>query len=892
VSVDPSASASAAEVVSVLLIEDDIVDEMATLRAIVREALPYRMEVARSVAEARRLLSHRRFDVILADYKLTDGTSFDLMEDFADDLVIFITGAWDEAAAAKALRLGVHDYLIKDDERRYLKLLHYRVNTALRQRRIERELREASAAAEQASSAKSQFLANMSHEIRTPLNALIGINHLLGDTPLGLEQRRLLSKAETAGRSLLGIVNDVLDLAKIEAGEMELDEVLFRPGDLLREVEAMLLPLAQAKGLKLQVSESSLLPEWLRGDSRRLRQVLVNLVSNAIKFTSQGQVVVELAMQPMADGGAGLHCSVRDTGAGIAPEDQARLFEPFTQADASTTRRHGGTGLGLSIVRGMTLLMGGIVGLQSQLGDGSEFTVHVPMTLPDTEQALRAARDSGLLEVVVADDSDIDRQALLTQARSLGWRAMGVASGQALVDLIAERLAQSQPPPDALIVDWKMPGMDGLQALAALASQVGRDRLPAALVISADQHVHLAALVYKSLVDQVLTKPINASGLFNAVNDSMVRHGVDSTRVLQSTRIDSRRTRWLPGVNVLLVDDSEINLEVARRLLERTGAKVRVCSSALVALAYLRDAPAGFDVVLMDVQMPGMDGLQATRQIRQMQQESGLPHLPIVALTAGALVEERQRALDAGMDEFLSKPLDPQDLVRTLRRVVEKQRGAALPVVPLEATEDAEPGWPQIEGIDSADAARRLGQDPQLHLSLLALLLQEFADLATPPVPLPEGGAACADLAARVHKLRGSAGTVGAGRLSEWAASAEADLGAGRTGQARVALQALALALQALGTATAPLLAARHAPTVLTATDRATTPATPAQCVQLEALLQRQDMAALDCLATLAPALRARLGTLAMTQLSQAMDQLDFARALALLKPGLPALPA
>lgn len=885
-SVDPAAvSSGTAEAISVLLIEDDLVDEMATLRAIAREALPYRVQVARSVADARRVLSHQRFDVILADYKLTDGTSFDLMEDFADDLVIFITGAWDEVAAAEVLRLGVHDYLIKDDERRYLKLLHYRVKTALRQRRTERELRETSAAAEQASRAKSRFLASMSHEIRTPLNALIGINHLLVDTSLGAEQRQLLGIAETAGHSLLDIVNDVLDLAKIEAGEMELDEVLFRPGDLLREVEAMLQPQAQAKNLKLLASESPGLPDWLSGDSRRLRQVLVNLISNAIKFTAHGEVTVELAMRPMADGSAGLYCSVRDTGAGIAPEDQARLFEPFTQADASTTRRHGGTGLGLSISRGMALLMGGTVGLQSQLGEGSEFTVHVPMTLPDAEQVLRAARDSGLLEVVVADDSDIDRQVLLTQARSLGWRATGLASGQALLDLMAERLAQQQPPPDALIVDWKMPGMDGLQALATLASAVGHDRLPAALVISADEQVRLAALPYTSLVDQVLTKPINASELFNAVNDSMVRHGVDSDRVLQSTRIDSSRTRWLPGVRVLLVDDSEINLEVARRLLERTGAQVQVCSSALAALAQLRAAPTGFDAVLMDVQMPGMDGLQATRQIRQMPQQLGRPPLPIVALTAGALLDERRLALDAGMDEFLSKPLDPQELVRTLRRVVERHRDSALPILQdAPALAAARADWPQIEGIDSAEAAHRLGNDATLFLSLLARLLREFGDL-TPlsPTPLPQDSAPLALRLGRLHKLRGSAAALGARQVSAYATQAEALSRAGHSEQAQAPLRELAAAMLTLKEAAAPHLAADLARDLAAQTDAAVAAATLEQLQLLEGLLRRQDTTALDRFAELAPALRAALGDAALQALARAVDDLDFARALTLL---------
>jgi len=743
-------------------------------------------------------------------------------------------------------------------------------------RRTDDLLRAATTAAEAASAAKSAFLANMSHEIRTPLNAIIGVTHLLAETAHDDQQQRLLGQAQIAGRSLLGIVNDVLDLAKIEAGEMALDETAYEPAALLSDLTTVYAPQAQVKGLAFVVDVAASVPHWLIGDRGRLQQMLTNLVANALKFTERGEVRLRLGVTDLGECRCQLTATVQDTGIGIPVDMQPHLFAPFVQADASTTRRYGGSGLGLSIVKRLSAIMGGEVGLRSQPGVGSEFWVAVPQRVPAEDElgALRGAAPT--LEVLVVDDSSVDRLQLATQVRALGWQALALDSGQALVQEFEQRLAAGRLLPDALLVDWRMPGVDGLQALSLLTQQFGRERLPAALLVSASERRQVAAVDHAHLADVILTKPVAASALFNAVNQSLAQRLGTTDRVLQSTQLDAPDATWLAGVRVLLVDDSDINLDVARRLLERRGAQVFACSHAQAALDALREAPEAFDAVLMDVQMPGIDGLEATRRVRH---ELGLTDLPVIALTAGALMEERRRATEAGMNEFLTKPLDPVQLVRTLRRVVEARRGAVLPVgSPLPA-----PGpradWPHIAGIDSVDVAARLGHDVALFRVMLARLLREFGDLSESLRAADDDAAAHRALLARMHKLRGSAGMLGAREVQRLAGDAEAALSVSPAA-GRAVLPALVQALAQLAQASESALQARPA---AAEEPSAAAPAGHEELAALVDLLRRRDLAARDVLHALAPGLRGRLGAGSTEQLLRSVDELDYERALVLL---------
>jgi PAS domain S-box-containing protein len=750
--------------------------------------------------------------------------------------------------------------------------------------RAESDLRHAKAAAEAASSAKSMFLANMSHEIRTPMNAVIGVAHLLESTPLDGDQRQLLSKLQIAGRSLLGIINDVLDLSKIEAGEMNVEAAPMNPADLLHELEQLFSPQAHAKGIALKLSGVHELPRRLMLDELRLRQILVNLISNAIKFTAQGRVSIEVQRENDEQQRPWLRWRVRDTGIGISAEALSRLFDPFVQADASTTRRFGGTGLGLSIVRKLANLMGGEVGVESAPGKGSEFWLRLPLIEVTENQPEPAPGGAAGLDVVVVDDNPDDRRILAALCRSLGWRALELASGEALAVHCKRIIDAGQLPPHALLVDWQMPGLDGLRALERVAEEVGKQRLPAALIISAHERDAIAALDHQNLVDHILTKPVGPSKLFNAVNHSVSRHTGSTERVARSTRIDAIDAQWLLGIQVLIVDDSDINLEVARRLLEREGAIVQTATNGLEALALLRHESSRFDAVLMDVQMPVMDGYEATRLIRG---ELKLGNLPVLALTAGALGEERRRAEAAGMNDFLTKPLDPQVLVRALRRAVEAARSQPLQLSPGVPAPGLPVDWPEIDGIDGRDAAHRVGQDADLFLSMLGRLLREFVSMRFAEFarsgPDPDKDVLCA----RLHKLRGSAGLLGVTGVHRLAGEAEGALRAGaQVADMDATLVALDQALQRLEAAARPVIEARQqGDSQPSDSARPDAPALTEQAMaQLQSLLRGQDLAATEQFRELAPALVAKWGHGHYEQVRQAVDELDFAAALLLIE--------
>jgi CheY-like chemotaxis protein len=614
--------------------------------------------------------------------------------------------------------------------------------------------------------------------------------------------------------------------------------------------------------------------------------MLTNLIGNALKFTSAGSVKVQVGLTERSEERVWLRASVRDTGIGIAPEAQAQLFQPFVQADASTTRRFGGTGLGLSIVRRLAQMMGGDVGLNSQAGQGSEFWIEVPMALPSPEETTAAA--SGKLEVAVVDDNADDQLALAAVTRALGWRVTLFESGADLVRQMERRQQNAQPLPDAVLVDWQMPGVDGLQILKTLTIALGPERLPTALMISSFERETIASADHEHLADQILAKPIGASVLFNAVNSGIARHTGSTAKVIESTRLDAALGRWLSGVRVLVADDSDINLEVARRLLEREGVQVQTCINGREAVDLLRQQPERFDVVLMDVQMPVMDGLQATRCVRG---ELGLTDLPIVALTAGALTQERKLAMAAGMSDFQSKPIEPQTLVRTLRWLVEDRRGEALPLQAIEqrtartqvSSKANAKAWPALAAIDVAVAAKFMGGDWPLFASVLQRLPDEFADLMALTPAEPDQFARAA-LAQRVHKLCGSSGTLGATEVHRLASEVESEL---RTPETPVQplLQRLAQALVDLREANAPLLAteAIHRANSLSHGDAA--PLTTAQRDELANLLRQNDLASMGRIEELAPALYASLGASVAEQFLAAAQALDFEQAHQLLAP-------
>ncbi len=728
---------------------------------------------------------------------------------------------------------------------------------------------------------KDEFVSTISHELRTPMNAMIGLAYLLEQTELDAEQQQLLGKLQQSGQALLGIINDVLDYSKIEAGRLEVEESPFSLSEVLQTAMDMFQTQARQKGVALQLQAQDGLPDLLSGDALRLRQVLVNLLGNALKFTASGSVVLAAKWQPVPDQDAVyLNIAVSDTGIGMGPEVLAALFKPFSQADASTTRRFGGTGLGLSIAKRLVEMMGGEIGVESTLGQGSRFWFWLPFSLVG-QSAPQAVPATTPLDVVIVDDNPADRLALLAIAQSLGWQAQALSSGKELLQLAAQRRQQGQDLPEALIVDWQMPDMDGLDTLAALEQGWGPQPLPAALVVSMHERQAIRQLDYRHLAGDILTKPVHAAELFNALNNVMKGHDGSGTRLGRATQLGNGVLLCLPQLRVLLVDDSEINLDVGRRLLESEGAIVTLAYNGLQALQCLREAAGTIDLVLMDVQMPEMDGLEATRRLRQ---ELGLTTLPVLALTASAHSEERARALAVGMNGFLSKPLEPATLFRAVRAAIEQASGRLLPVANGEKyREQHRAAWPEVAGIDNQQAAQRLNYDVELFPRLLRHLLDEFAPDSVPDAP--QDAAARDMLRARMHKLRGSAATVGASEVQELAAQAEALL-AGTTidiPAEAAALQAVRQALRELEQAARQLLqevseraAHNHGQHV--------DPLDQMHWEQLQAMLRQQDLAALPLFEGMLPALREQFGADRVARLAAALEKLDFTAGLQLMQ--------